>query len=367
MLVNMHQRWEMGSEFDWSNEFLIQSASEPLLPNSHELFSTATAALLGISRLFQPNSGQRLRLHMPSFYCMKIAYRMQSVYEVIWYRDIPGQPGPDFDTLKPRSGDLVLAANLFGIRSGESWHQWIDHNDGVIVIEDHTHDPFSRWALQSNAHYAVASLRKTLPIPDGGIIWSPKSLKLPVASAPESTAANKRLTAMLLKRAYLSGVDIDKSLYRDLDVKSQDELFYDDCSSASFFTKNILNHLRISKFRSQRAENVKYFIDLSLANPHSSWTSLFTSWPTAGVPFNSIICCQTKQIRDSLQQHLIHENIFAPIHWPQPKMNITSNDFQAIELAETILTIPTDHRYSIDDVARVFEIISHFFRSVNPS
>jgi hypothetical protein len=41
-----------------------------------------------------------------------------------------------------------------------------------LLVEDHSHDPFSPWAVGSSADYAFCSLRKTLPVPDGGLLWS---------------------------------------------------------------------------------------------------------------------------------------------------------------------------------------------------
>ena len=78
----------------------------------------------------------------------------------------------------------MLAVNFFGIRKGKAWQDWLSQHKDIILIEDHTHDPFSTWAQQSTAHYAMASLRKTLPIPDGAILWSPQKMSLPKPTSP---------------------------------------------------------------------------------------------------------------------------------------------------------------------------------------
>ena len=363
----MKQRWEMGSEFDWSDEYLSPDSPEHLLPGAYELFSTGTAALLSINKLSPPAPGKRRRLHMPSFYCMKIAARMQTVYEVCWYRDLPGESSPDFATLQAAPGDLVLAANIFGLRPGEPWRDWSESHPDAVLIEDHTHDPFSPWALHSSAHYGMASLRKTLPIPDGGMSWSPRGLALPSAAAPASPAASKLLTSMLLKRAYLNGAPVGKDTYRQLALESQEELFYENDSGVSAFTASVLPCLNVPEFRRQREANVRHFIQLSLADPHPAWTPLFTSWPEGAVPYNSVIVCQTGAVRDALQRHLVQNNIFPPIHWPQPKMDVSSGDARSLELAGRILTIPTDQRYSLEDVERVAGIIARFFDSGPPA
>jgi hypothetical protein len=300
---------------------------------------------------------------------MHFAAKLKKAFDICWYRDLPNQESPDFNSLNTLPGDLVLAVNFFGIRQAKVWQNWLFQHNDIIFIEDHSHDPFSSWAQQSTAHYAIASLRKTLPIPNGGIIWSPQNMKLPKASDSESPATSKKLTAMLLKRAYLSGANTSKDIYRRLEIESEEELDGETNYAASSFTSHILNCLNIAEFRQSRETNVKQFLNWSLIETHPLWTPLFTSWPAGSIPFNSIIVCQSTEIRDALRKYLISQNIFAPIHWLQTPEN-SSNDPLAIDLSKRILTIPTDQRYSLDDIVRVGAKISEFFKkydNISPS
>jgi len=365
----MQTRWELGSELDWSNGLLMSFASKNLLPEKYELFSTASAALLSLGSLLNKNEGRRLRIHIPSFFCMDVVAKLSNILDVCWYRDLPTEMSPDFSTLKTLPGDLILVVNLFGVRDEKVWQDWLTENEKAILIEDHSHDPFSPWAQQSTAHYAISSLRKTLPIPDGGIIYSPQYLELPRTSGIESFGAYRRLTSMLLKRAFLSGIDISKDVYRQMDVESQeyfDEHELSDISeltanAVSDFTANILNHLNIPHFRRQREANIRHFVNWNLSGENFLWKHLVKSWPPEGVPLSVILLCQTQEIRDALRKHLISQNIFAPIHWLQPRKGISSNDPLAIDLSSRILTIPTDQRYSIDDITYVAGIVGNFF------
>jgi hypothetical protein len=357
----MQKRWEVGSEFDWLNDSVMLSETHTLLPKHYELFSTGSACLLSLESLLNQNQGHRLRLHVPSFLCMHFVAKLKIVFDCFWYRDLPTHEHPDFNSLNTLPGDLVLAVNLFGVREGTIWQDWLVQHDDIILIEDHSHDPFSSWAQQSTAHYAMASLRKTLPIPDGAIIWSPRKMKLPKASSSMPSAADKRLTAMLLKRAYLSGAKISKDVYRQLEIESSIELDDPNNSVVSSFTSNILSCLNISEFRRQRETNVKQFLNWSLTEAHPFWMPLFTSWPEGCVPFNSIIVCESTHIRDALRKYLIGQNIFPAIHWEQATPETSSNDPLAIDLSNRILTIPTDQRYSSDDVSHVITKIQTFF------
>ncbi len=359
----MKQLWEIGSEFDWSNDFIVRVKEVANLPSHYELFSTGCASLFALEGILNRECNKRLRLHLPSFFCMEAAKKLGKAFDIFWYRDLPTQKYPDFNSLHASSGDLVLAVNLFGIKSKKAWQDWQNNHehDDIVLIEDHTHDPFSNWALDSQADYAMASLRKTLPIPDGAIIWSGKNLPLPQASQSQSDGAYKRLSAMVLKRAYLNGGYVSKETYRQLEIESEDSL--DDVShdQISAFSKNVLCSLDIKRFRERRTANVRHFLNLSLSEQNQNWQPLFSSWDNGSVPFNSIILCRNREVRDSLRKYLISKNIFPAIHWPQPHNGITSNDLEAIDLSSRILTIPTDQRYSSSDVARVVTIVKEFF------
>lgn len=362
ILQSMLARWEVGSEFDWSDDALALSSSANLFPETYELFSTATGILLAVERFLKGYREHRVRLHLPTYYCMEVAAKISKVFELCWYRDLPTEAVPDFNSLRPLPGDLVLAVNLFGVKEGKPWQNWLTQNQDIILIEDHSHDPFSLWAQQTTADYAIASLRKTLPIPDGAMIWSGQKIELPRPSKSESSAAAKKLTAMLLKRAYLMGADISKDSYRILQMEGEEHLINDGDRSISTLTNNILLSLKIAEMRQQRETNVRDFLALILKDRQESCPPLFTSWSSGSVPFNSILLCQNYQIREQLRRFLISKNIFAPVHWPQPPDQLSGNDPQAFDLSNRLLTVPTDHRYSYNDIEQVAAKFAEFFQ-----
>jgi len=355
----MEKRWEVGSEFDWWDGLTTSCASPTLLPKLYELFSTGTSVLLSIHHHTQLK-GRRSRLHLPSFFCMHVAAKLQTVFDLYWYRDLPTEPAPDFNTLRPSPGDLVLAVNLFGVREGSLWRDWLHRHDGILLIEDHTHDPFSPWAKQSTAHYAMASLRKTLPIPDGAIIWSPQKLELPKPLSSEAFGAHQKLTAMLLKRAYINGAKISKDTYRLLQIEGEQRLSHETNAAACCFTTQILNCLNISELRQRREANIRQFLQLSLTTTPVGLRPMFTSWTSGAVPFNAILVCKKHEVREALRKFLISQNIFSTVHWQQPFEGLSTNDPIAIDLSNRILTIPSDHRYSINDMTRIIEIMAEF-------
>ncbi len=355
--------WEIGSEFHWSEDWISSTEQSHWFPEYYQLFATGTAALMELAKVLNPHKHNRLRIHLPSFYCMEVPLNLQTAYQILWYRDLPTVASPDFNSLNPLPGDIVLAVNLFGIKKGDIWKNWAAQHQEIIFVEDHSHDPFSPWARHSQADYAIAALHKTLPIPDGGMIWSPKKLPLPVAPKTDGVGAYKRLTAMLIKHFYLQGKSLPKQAYRQLELESLDILWDEKHISASIFTTQILKYLDIGKFRQKRAANIRHFLKQNINNYADKWIPLFQNWQEEAVPFNNIILCENQELRNQLQQHLIQENIFAAVHWPHLK-NMTSSDPLAIDISNRILTIPSDQRYSPLDMELIFDKIQKFFLDI---
>lgn len=353
--------WEIGSEFDWSEQFLGSSTDANWFPDTYELFSTGTACLRAIySARSLAAKTTRPRMHLPSFYCMTVARALAADFEICWYRDAPSESTPDLQSIAAERGDYILILNTFGLRERTCWTRWAAQNPAVVTIEDHSHDPFSGWAQTSTADYSFASLRKTLPIPDGGMLYSPKGRVIPRPRPSPSEGAEKRLTAMLLKNAFLRGYAIDKDVYRQLEMASQVDLESELDAAASPFTRNVLQALDIGGMRRRKQENIDHFLERAKNQPSGLWSPLPSATRnTEGVPLNVIVTCIDRNVRESLRRYLTGKNIFTAIHWSLDE-RIAAPDPLAKQLADRILTVPVDFRYGIDDVDRVFETMLAF-------
>jgi hypothetical protein len=350
---DISDRWEVGSDFHWDEGALVDAgASLPLwLPTPHAMFTSGCGALKSlITRL-----NGHPRLHLPSFFCMDVAEVLASTVDLAWYRELPDGQGPHLDTLHAAPGDVVLAVNLFGRGHREPWDAWSRENPLVRVIEDHTHDPLSGWARASNASYCMASLRKTLPVPDGAILWSARGEKLPAPAGGESMGAWLKLSAMILKAAWLQGKDVPKSEFRSLQQAGEAALL-GSATEPTALTRVILPLLDVWRLRAVRADNVRSLTESLPRNVGGAWRPLTHGAPGA-VPFNVQLLCASEATRDSLQAHLARNQIFAPVHWRQPRSGFSSGDDAAIECASRILTIPVDHRYRASHLRRVVEAL----------
>ncbi|MBU2666816.1 hypothetical protein KOI35_25220 [Actinoplanes bogorensis] len=333
-------RPEIGSEFHWDPAVLLDDARDGHLPAGSELFATGCGAISALlRRLALPG-----RLHVPSFFCTGVAEALSKDMPLAWYRHLPDGHGPHLDTLQAEPGDIVLAQNLFGREDGSAWRAWITAHPTVTVLEDHSHDPFGPWARTSISPYAVASLRKTLPVPDGGLLWSPLGLDLPAPTGRPSEGAHLKLTAMLLKSAWLDGHTAAKDVFRTLQQQGEHTLLGSD-APASAFTTAVLPLLDIPAVRSASTRNARAL---------SALLDLDWSVPEGAAPFRVQL---TSNTRDTLLAHLAAHGVFAPVHWRQSRDAFWSGDEEAATWADRILTVPVDHRCTPSDIHRLATLL----------
>lgn len=335
-------RWEVGSEFHW-----MGLPPGPLIawPTPSAWYLLGRYAVVDLLETLESFGG---RLWLPAYFCHEIRDYWRRFFKIEEYVDDPRRPEPDWPTLRPAADHAVLVVNYFGVRPGEPWRRWREAN-ACILIEDHSHDPVSGWALRSTADYVFSSLRKTLPVPDGAILWSPRGLPLPEAKLPppDYSGSAMKLAAMLWKREYLAGrapASI-KPLYREWQRAGETEFDRNQqVLGATPYSRQYLAAGVPVRWRRQRAANVRQL--LAQAQNWPGAQPLFRSWPRDSVPLGAVFCFPSGEERDRLRKHLEDSNIYCPVHWP-----VSIDSSPAVrELADTILTIPADQRYRRSDM-----------------
>ena len=287
-------------------------------------------------------------LWLPSFFCPEVARSCAHVAEIREYRDDCRWPAPDWSSLQPEPDHLVLGVNYFGVRSAEFWREWRQEHP-CILIEDHTQDPFSSWALHSFADYAVCSIRKTVPVPDGAILWSPAGLPVPpLANGTDWKGSTLKAGAMLYKRFYLAGaLPVEfKSRFRDMQLSGEAELGRSMPSGMSPLSKALIAGGIPKQWREQRVENARQL--LTLLADFDSAKPAFTTWPEGHAPFDLPFIFPSEHERDVYQTSLQREDIYCPVEWV-----CETPDSNTADLSARILSVPIDHRYGPEDMERI--------------
>lgn len=336
---------EFGSDFHYINPGRQEGRTVRDCFPSAQLYADGRQALIAIYK----HQGWS-RLWVPEYFCYDVLGSLIAEGVVIeYYDDYPG--ADDEETIKEihfRDGDALLRVNYFGLRGYRT-------NTGlpVPVVEDHTHDLTGEWAANSDADWCIASLRKSLPIAEGGILWSPKGHVMP--AEPEclnvnEAVADRRWKAMALKTGYLSKDSGSKEVFRKEMIDT--EAFFDDASVSSIDnrTRDYLGCFDVSVWYSLKQRNWQELKD-----------SLFGSFTLLEpenhncTPFSFTILCESADYREELRKRLIDSSIYPAILWDVP----SGSSSRVKEVSSRMLSIHCDGRYSVDDIRQMGAMIEN--------
>lgn len=203
----------------------------------------------------------------------------------------------------------------------------------ILIIEDTTHSLLSKKSTIGD--YMICSLRKWFPITRGGVVYSKN--KLDLGNGYKKDIDNSKVYAMIIKDLYLNNKFNDKDLYLNIfnkcekQIENKKEVLY--MSDLSMF---ILSCCDVKEIKEKRISNYKYLKNHLKVNPVNVLKN-------NECPFVYLIRSKN---RDALRKHLINNNIYCAVHWPN-----CSND----ELSLTI-----DNRYSNEDMKYIIKCINRF-------
>lgn len=338
-------RWEHGSEFHAPGRLPGAAAQDPWAGRG-TFFGSARHALVALLAHGAGAAGWR-RLWVPSYFCHEVvdALHLPAV-------ELRGYPASPRGVEWPRGlgpGDVLLAVNFFGLASRAPEYAV---GPGACVIEDHTHDPWSAWAMESRADWCVASLRKTLPIPDGAVAWSPAGAALPAPelSAGHATAALEKWAGMALKALYLQGAPLDKEAYRALLVSGETRMGSGAPSAISPVAAALLPAFPTGTLRDVRRRNVAA---LAAALEGVPGLEVLRPDSPAASPFCAVLVFDCGARREHVRAALIAARVYPAVLWPLEWAPPAPAPPEHVELSRRMLSVHCDARYGGDDIRRV--------------
>jgi hypothetical protein len=349
------ERTEFGSDFH-----LLDEASAEVAPawwRDGAFFGSGRDAMRTLFAWGAHEHGWK-RIWLPSFYCQDVPAALRELgargVELLAYSDSPDREEPQLSSVRPRSGDVVVIVNHFGARRAP--HDLDALARQTTIVEDHSHDLVAPWALGSTAHFAVASLRKTLPLPDGGIAWSPRGLALPPEPAlthAHAAAALSRLSAMVLKRRYLAGLPVDKESFRAQAVHGEEHIADGGPSGIAPLSRAMLPSLPLLAWRQRRRANHE-----ALVAELGALRGVRVLPSAAGtVPFALTLVFEDATRRDDVKRALVLARVYPAILWPLDDPKIDGIPPEHVALARRIMSVHCDQRYTPADMQRVARIL----------
>lgn len=314
-----------------------------------ELFSCGRDALLRILKIEKFSAPRKIWL--PEFFCPSVVRMLRRSFDVRFYADYPSEPAPRFETLKPDLGDAVLAVDFFGLRAEEPWRSWLAEHADVLSIADVSHAPFSGWLADACA-YSFASLRKTLPVPDGGFLRGKNfaPAKMFRAGSGLCAFAGDMLSAAAVRdfSGYAAAEDLYYSGEDKLDGKAE-------VSRISKHSLSVLENFDIASAAKRTLENLEIFCAETASC--ADFVELNRAFGNLSNPFSAFspaLKFRENSARDRFHNALYAAGVMPSIYWGGLGGSVSA---RAHLESDTTFIIPLDFRHSPEDAARLARLV----------
>ena len=302
-------------------------------------------ALKAVAREYQPTIAL-----LPALSCdsMTLPFTLHG-HEVRYYR-LKDDYSIDFEHLKTLIPDgfenvLFLYMDYFGRKAASVEELTASKNTYpyLVFIEDKTHVFLHSGPSPFMPDYTVVSLRKWLPIPDGGIVWCRRNLQK--HDFLESTKfSERRLEAQCMRHKYLQTNEIMlKPQFRQIFSTVADNMDNtpQPCRMSAYSYKLICktDWKKIETIRESNSSCLiscfKHCEKIQLLQPQSNISDLY-------VPI-------LVENRDAIQRSLSERGIYTTLIWP-----LSEEQKYVCRIArqteEQMLAIPCDQRYDLEDM-----------------
>lgn len=285
---------------------------------------------------------------VPSYVCASVGAAIAAAgLAATIYPDRPGLPSWPAPPM-PAAEDIVVVIHYFGMvnRAACAWLDTCPQRDWGL-LEDCVQAPYSADA-GVRGDYAVASLRKWWPAPDGAVVCSRGPLAAPGLSPPDERYISQRVSAKLL-----NGNRECEATYLKWIEESEELLARAEPRQVSWISRYLLASADLQSAAAARRDN--WSVLHQGLQAHERVRSVFEGLAAGEVPLGFPVLVSAG-LRDSLRAFLTHRRVFCPVHWKLSDAHSTADR----AMSDQMLTIPLDQRYGTDDMRALLSHIGEF-------
>ncbi len=295
---------------------------------------------------------------LPSYLCYEVIRPFEELNLNYDFYRIYFQPAPliDFDNLKKKAkkhkNPLIVIIEYFGFT--------YDYSLEFPFILDISHSLLSererKWEVKPL--YIFGSLRKLLPLTDGGILFYNENLSNEVAK-PDPKMFLTKFSANLIR--FLHNIIPEETeflysyAYNKLDKKFEEALSKSkNPKKISLLSEYLLKRIPFKKFKQRRRENFEYL--LSHMN-NKKIKPMFNNLPDKIVPLNFPFWSEEKE---KIKKLLVSHRIYPPTLWSYIPNTIQKGEFPEVyEVPKKLLSLPCDHRYNLNHMDKIIKILNN--------
>ena len=351
-------RTRIGGEFELDLASFWQAADKAplMLPCAHLRWTdTGRSALFLVATDILRRGGEPL-VWLPAFCCRSVVQAFQQADFSIRYYSSAELHGGDGLQPAPAAGQTILFVHYFGHINRYRLGQVADwRRMGAFVVEDAAQAALTQ-EVGSAGHYAITSLRKFVPQPDGAIIGSEFELRFSTAD-PDEEFVSARILAKLMR-----GAGALPETFLPLLAHTESRLDTQPIvpRKPSWVSRLLMASTDFSSVAERRRRNWELLRQSLRGSLKSHVTALHDVVESGEVPLGLAVCIGGGQ-REPLRRFLADHAIFCPVHWPLSHLP-TSTDFALDhELSLRILTLPIDQRMEEGHVRRFVKLLHRFF------
>lgn len=308
-------------------------------------------ALKAIAREYRP-----CNVLLPALACDSMVHPFELYGHKVRFYKLNPDYSINLDSLELGSDQvLFLYADYFGKPAiTDDGLEMLRGRGNIVFIEDRTHNMIWERKYSFQPDYIMTSLRKWLPIPDGGLLWG----RLSESLGADTLFSSTRLKAQCMRHDYLAyGDEGLKKEYRQIFSTVSDLMDSDAPSSMSSYSYALALGVDWDIIRCVRKKNAEVLTGILSASPLISFIQDKPGYSDLYVAF-------TVPNRDEVQRRLSEEGIFNTIIWP-----LTEKQKETCCVArfteENMLAAPCDQRYSESDMRFIGKEIVKVISDVN--
>ncbi len=327
---------EIGSEF-W-----IEQMPETLIKERDGVYAISgrTAIDLILQDILRKWSAKSVA--MPAWCCDSMVAPFVTHGIEVWFYDDGHTDLTDYT-------DILYVTNYFGYENTFPLKQVRQFKEGgSIIIYDRTHSfLMNDEAYNEVADYSFASIRKWMGVVGGAVVFGlsqePKLNECPYICIKER--------AMRDKYSYLMGESgVKKEEFLAAFGEFVRQLSFDYCNyEMDNLSYTLYKQTNQRAMRERRLENAAYI------HENLKGVQLMYSLSENAAPLFVPVLFETKEQRDYVRKKLIEQQIYCPVHWPQPKQIPT--DYKVNDIVSRELSLICDQRYGITEMKRETETI----------
>jgi dTDP-4-amino-4,6-dideoxygalactose transaminase len=325
----------------------MQVAEPPFMREPRILFLSARCGMKYLVDNLRPT-----HVWMPSFLCCSMLEAIDTAVSNLRFYpigyDLKIESTAWLDEVNSR--DIVVLIDYFGFPCDANVAADVRER-GAFVLEDAS-QALLTGGVGNNADFVVFSPRKTVGVPDGGILWFREPIDLPLIqlASPPVGWWIEALESVIARREF--------------DRHGGERKWFDNF-------RHVENTYPVGPYRMSELAEVllaKAFDYAAIADARrSNYRHLFEAHPQLAVcgelddqtvPLGFPIRIKRRQ---EVQRFLFANSIYPPVHWLIADC-VPDNFVHSHQLSEDIMTIPCDHRLTPQDIDRISSLIASVLR-----